>query len=123
MSIEFTNKPTKWENEGAPPSSDLKTKGFQAGYKPPAGIFNHHWHETAECIDELQNKVSELDDTVSGKGNGDMLKNVYDTDKSGVVDNSERLGGEKPDYYTNISNLKQQGGYVIFNCGSATEVI
>ncbi len=62
MAIEFTNKPTKWENEGAEPSTELKKNGFQAGYKPPAEIFNHHWHESAECIEELQTKLSDVDD-------------------------------------------------------------
>ena len=32
-------------------------------------------------------------------GSGDMAKGVYDSDNSGIVDNSERLGGEKPEYY------------------------
>ncbi len=67
MAIEFTNKPTKWENEGAEPSAELKKNGFQAGYKPPAGIFNHHWHEMTECIEELQTKVSGVDDEANAK--------------------------------------------------------
>ena len=72
-------------------------------------------------VENDNDNMDKIDAELAKKG--DMLKNVYDTDKSGVVDNSERLGGEEPDYYTNISNLKQPGGYVIFNCGSATEVI
>ncbi len=72
-------------------------------------------------VENDNDNMDKIDAELAKKG--DMLKNVYDTDKSGVVDNSERLGGEKPDYYTNMSNLKQPGGYVIFNCGSATEVI
>lgn len=39
---------------------------------------------------------------VDGLGAGDMLKAVYDQDDDGIVDNSERLGGELPAYYTNI---------------------
>ena len=58
MAIEFTNKPNKWTNEGTAPSEDLKTNGFQAGYKPPAAVFNNQWHTTGECIEELQTKVS-----------------------------------------------------------------
>ena len=32
-------------------------------------------------------------------GGGDMLKATYDTNNSGVIDNSERLGGQEPSYY------------------------
>lgn len=32
-------------------------------------------------------------------GAGDMLKSVYDTNDNGIVDNSEKLGGNTPDYY------------------------
>ena len=39
--------------EGADPG-DIKTKGFQAGYKPPASFFNWLFTRTSECIDELQ---------------------------------------------------------------------
>ncbi|MDP4092602.1 MAG: hypothetical protein Q8920_04505, partial [Bacillota bacterium] len=35
-----------------------------------------------------------------GTGSGDMSKSVYDTDNDGVVDDSERLGGHDPSYYT-----------------------
>ena len=36
---------------------------------------------------------------VSSIGGGDMMKSVYDSDDSGVVDNSERLGGKFYDEY------------------------
>lgn len=73
MAIEFTNKPTKWTNEGTAPSEDLKTNGFQAGYKPPAAVFNNQWHTTGECIEELQTKVSGVDDKKVDKAEGKSL--------------------------------------------------
>ena len=100
MAIEFTSNPTKWENEGAEPSEELKKNGFQAGYKPPAGVFNHHWHETTECIEELQTKVSDIDDNkvdkVTGKG---LSKNDFTDDYKAKLDNldtniSETLAGK-----------------------------
>ena len=36
---------------------------------------------------------------VSMLGGGDMMKSVYDQDNDGVVDDSEKLGGELPSYY------------------------
>lgn len=72
MAIEFTNKPIKWTNEGTAPSEDLKTNGFQAGYKPPAAVFNKQWHATGECIEELQTEVSSIDDKKANSS--DVLK-------------------------------------------------
>lgn len=34
-----------------------------------------------------------------GVGSGDMLKSTYDTSNNGIVDNSEKLGGQLPAYY------------------------
>ncbi len=38
--------------------------------------------------------------TGSGSGGGDMYKSVYDQDNDGIVDNSEKLGGQLPSYYS-----------------------
>lgn len=40
-----------------------------------------------------------ISEYISELGGGDMLKAVYDTDNSGVVDNSEKLGGQLPSFY------------------------
>lgn len=52
--MEFTNIPPKWDAAGAEPSVDLQTKGFTAGYKPPAAYFNYLFHTITECLKELQ---------------------------------------------------------------------
>ena len=54
--MEFNNKLPEWENEGAEPSSDRRKKGFETGYKPPAGIFNWFWSKVSKAITELQTK-------------------------------------------------------------------
>lgn len=36
---------------------------------------------------------------------GDMTKAVYDTDGDGVVDDSEKLGGQLPSYYAKVTDL------------------
>lgn len=61
-------------------------------------------------ITENDNKngiVIELSDgsTYTVVFNGMMLKSVYDTDDSGVVDNSQKLDGNLPSYYTTSSNI------------------
>lgn len=49
----FTTPPL-WTNEGTAPSETLKTNGFQAGYKPPAPIFNYMFNKYGICLTELQ---------------------------------------------------------------------
>ena len=43
--------------------------------------------------------LATIKDGADGTGAGDMTKDTYDTDDSGVVDDSERLGGQLPSYY------------------------
>lgn len=52
--MEFTNKIPEWKNEGTEPSDTLKNDGFQAGYKPPASIFNWFWSKVTKTINEIQ---------------------------------------------------------------------
>ena len=52
-------------------------------------------------------------------GYGDMMKNVYDTDNSGVVDNAEKLGGQLPSYYAAKSTTL--AGYGISNAFTKDE--
>lgn len=49
----FTTPPV-WTNTGTAPSETLKTNGFQAGYKPPAPIFNYMFNKYGICLTELQ---------------------------------------------------------------------
>lgn len=41
----------------------------------------------------------------NGTGSGDMETDVYDTNKNGIVDNSEKLNNQAPDYYLNYNNF------------------
>lgn len=43
--------------------------------------------------------LATLQDGADGTGVGDMLKSTYDADNDGVVDDSEKLGGQLPSYY------------------------
>lgn len=57
--MNFDNKFTEdWGSTGTEPSADLKTNGFQGGYKPPAGVFNWFWSKVIKCITELQTKLT-----------------------------------------------------------------
>ena len=55
-------------------------------------------------------------DYVAGLGGGDMMKSTYDSDNNGVVDDSDKLGGQLPSYYAKDSEAVK---YV--SAGSAGE--
>ena len=46
----------------------------------------------------------------AGEGSGNMLKEIYDTNNSGVVDDAERLGGQLPSNYATAANLTAHTG-------------
>jgi hypothetical protein len=56
--------------------------------------------------DDIANTLT-IESTAGGNANV-MLKDIYDTNNNGIVDNSERLNGELPSYYLNYNNLNNQ---------------
>lgn len=53
----------------------------------------------------LSERIAAINTNMEDLGAGDMLKSVYDTDGSGVVDNAERLGGELPGTYAKVAQI------------------
>ncbi|MCM1544700.1 MAG: hypothetical protein NC110_05305 [Ruminococcus sp.] len=58
MRVNFNYKSPKWSAQGNEPNDDTKKRGFLAGYKPPASIFNWFWCLVSNCIEELQQITS-----------------------------------------------------------------
>ena len=85
--MEFDNKIPEWKNTGTEPNEELKENGFQAGYRPPAGLFNWFWSKVIACINELQSKF---------KGHADDKNNPHNV-------TVEQLNAAKADL-TNIDN-------------------
>lgn len=56
----FNKKAPEWKNAGVEPPGDLKERGFQAGYKPPAAYFNWFFHQVSESLKELQGSFFEI---------------------------------------------------------------
>lgn len=52
--MEFEKKVPVWSAEGSEPPESLRKSGFQGGYRPPAPYFNWFWHNSSECLAELQ---------------------------------------------------------------------
>ena len=105
-SVVFTNTPPDWKANGVEPTTELKKKGFVAGYKPPAAYFNWFWKKTSDCISELQDKANDsydklkkyTDDSITTQKsytdemyNKTAGRNQYDSsgNKKGEVFNSE----------------------------------
>lgn len=61
----------------------------------------------------VDNKLVTEDDVLN-LGGGDMVRSTYDSDLSGVVDDSEALGGVTPDGYVNTSNAQDISGIKTF---------
>ena len=89
MATTFTAPPS-WSNVGVAPSETLKTNGFQAGYKPPAPVFNYMFNKYGICIDELQkgkadtshthamSNITGLEAALNGKANISHLHADYE---------------------------------------------
>nr|DAV45619.1 MAG TPA: peptidase [Caudoviricetes sp.] len=89
MATTFTAPPS-WSNVGVAPSETLKTNGFQAGYKPPAPVFNYMFNKYGICIDELQkgkadtyhthgmNNITGLEAALNGKASVSHLHAEYE---------------------------------------------
>jgi len=52
--------------------------------------------------------------TVANGVSDGMSMEVYDTNGNGIVDNSERLGNELPEYYVNVETNQSVGGNKVF---------
>ena len=80
---------------------DLITLAVKLGYDRLVTLFS----DITEISDMVKNSADSIptgkaiSEYISELGGGDMLKAVYDTDNSGVVDNSEKLGGQLPSFY------------------------
>lgn len=53
----------------------------------------------------LKDSMDKIIEQIGELGGGDMMKAVYDTDNNGIVDNSEKLGGQLPSYYAKATDL------------------
>lgn len=93
---------------GADPE-DIKAKGFQAGYKPPASYFNWLFTRISECIDELQAFGSKLN--IDIQDISAVLKNKLD--KEAIVIHA----GDDLNFYYNRTDI---GMYVYSMADSST---
>ena len=85
--------PMAWHNEGVEPSENLKSTGFQAGYKPPAAVFNYFLHNEQECIEQLQGAVDAANAEIATKAKAEhshTLDDVTETTDKKIFTATER---------------------------------
>lgn len=63
--MKFDYSPMFWGVSGTKPPESVQNEGWLAGHKPPAAYFNYKWRYDFLSINELQQKLSALDDTHS----------------------------------------------------------
>lgn len=98
----------EWVNAGSEPSKSLQSSGFQAGYKPSAGLFNWFWSKVMKAITEIQAKLTTSDDTANNH-----IKNK--TNPHGVT--AEQVGArpnEKPNIVVNAVREETSEGKEIY---------
>lgn len=93
---------------GLPDTPGLSTGDMQARFDSLGNLAIDKFNNVVDSVgDTVTNDDTKLPtmkaivDYVSAMGGGDMAKAIYDTDNSGVVDNSEQLGGHNPTYFRN----------------------
>jgi len=97
---------------GLPDTPGLSTGDMQARFDSLGNLSIDKFNALVDGVgDVISNDATKLPtmkaivDYVIEMGGGDMTKAVYDTDDDGVVDDSERLGGEAPTHYRNQYTL------------------
>lgn len=67
--------------------------------------------------------VAAIDNKVVAIGSGDMATAIYDTDKDGTVNDSDRLGGELPSHYATAEQLAAMMPKANFEFDEATATL
>ena len=68
----------------------------------------------------LNEKIVAINTNLEDLGAGDMLKSVYDVNDDGVVDDSEKLGGQLPSYYAKASDIPTNNNQLTNGAGYQT---
>lgn len=67
--------------------------------------------------------VAAIDNKVKAIGTSDMATAIYDTDKDGTVNDSDRLGGELPSHYATAEQLAAMMPKANFEFDEATATL
>lgn len=109
----FNEQFPEWQNQGTEPSENLKTTGFQAGYKPPASVFNWFWSKVMRAVTEIQTKFDTKADKKTDSGGFVGGENAAESNGGVAVGKnaSASLGGAAVGPSANAGDLGFAGGY------------
>lgn len=93
------------------------------GLSPTVEITKSGKVTTVTITDESGPHVFDISDGADGSGTGDMLKSTYDTNNSGVVDDSEKLGGVAADKYALKADIPEAVTLTATNDGNGNITI
>ena len=94
----------------AGPTGETGETGPQgpAGVSPTVEVSKSGKVTTITITDATGPHTATINDGADGSGTGDMLKATYDVDGDGVVDDSEKLGGQLPEHYASVDDLAEK---------------
>lgn len=101
---------------------DVGPKG-NPGVSPTVEITKSGKVTTVTITDASGPHVFNISDGADGSGTGDMLKSTYDTNNSGVVDDSEKLGGVAADKYALKADIPETVTLTATNDGNGNITI
>ena len=78
------------------------------GVSPTIAVSKSGKVTTITIVDAAGTHTATINDGADGSGTGDMLKATYDVDGDGVVDDSEKLGGQLPEHYASMDDLAEK---------------
>ena len=78
------------------------------GVSPTIAVSKSGKVTTITIVDAAGTHTATINDGADGSGTGDMLKATYDVDGDGVVDDSEKLGGQLPEHYASVDDLAEK---------------
>lgn len=95
---------------------DSITSNVKSGYDNLVNLLSSI-EEISNVVKNSENSLptgSAIVDYMIGLGGGDMLRAVYDSNCSGIVDDSEKLGGKSPKFYEDaieeVKEMAKNGG-------------
>lgn len=70
----------------------------------------------------LKDSIDRITTDIGDLGGGDMLKATYDASNNGVVDDSEKLGGQLPSYYAKAADIPTISTDISADANSDTKI-
>ena len=78
------------------------------GVSPTVSVSKTGKVTTITITDATGPHTATINDGADGSGTGDMVRATYDVNENGIVDDSEKLGGQLPEHYASVEDLAEK---------------